>query len=155
LRIRLILNGKREVFDVTPNETLMQLLRLKGFESVRHGCETADCGSCAVLVDGVPVNSCIMLAAQAEDRRVDTAEAVEGVRTLAPVQQALVDCGASQCGFCIPGILISSKALLDSRPTPDPDEVVDALSGNRCRCEHYFRPVKAIVRALTGRDLDG
>jgi aerobic-type carbon monoxide dehydrogenase small subunit (CoxS/CutS family) len=152
--VRFKLNGKRQAVDVEPNETLLHLLHAKGFESVRHGCETGECGSCAVLVDGRPVNSCLMLAAQVQDRHVETVENVEHSRILQPVRQALVDCGASQCGFCMPGMLISMKALLEKRPHPDGQDIVDALSGNLCRCTHYVRPVEAIVRAVTGKSLE-
>ena len=155
MKIRFTLNGKRQVFDVAANDSLLHLLRARGFESVHHGCETGDCGSCAVLVDGRPVNACLMLAAQAEGRRVETHEQVAEMRILDPVRQALVDCGASQCGFCMPGMLISMKALLEVRTHPDVEEIVEALSGNLCRCTHYVRPVEAIVRAVTGKSMGG
>ncbi len=149
MKVRFSLNGRQQVFDVDANQTLMQFLQARGFESVRHGCDNGECGCCAVLVDGVPVNSCLMLVAQVDGRRVETVEGIEKLRILQPVRQALVDCGASQCGFCVPGMLISLKPLLEQEANPNPEQILDALSGNLCRCTQYVHPVEAIVQALT------
>src|SRR5260370_25553827 len=123
------------------------MLRREGFYSVKIGCETGDCGAFTVLVDGVARSSCVMLAAQAGGCTLSTVESLGYARKLHPLQQAFVEVGAVQCGFCTPGMLLSASALLKQNPSPTETEVRDALSGNLCRCSGYAKPVQAIMRA--------
>ncbi len=125
----------------------MTLLRKEGYFSVKHGCETGECGACTVLVDGVPRPSCVMLAAQAGGCTITTVESLGNARKLHAIQEAFIDTGAIQCGYCTPGMVLSAYALLKSNPNPTEDEVRDALSGNLCRCTGYVKPVQAVLRA--------
>src|SRR5438128_3569611 len=147
MELELRINGIIKSLDVAPNESLLAVLRQEGYYSVKHGCETGECGACTVLVDGVPRPSCVMLAAQAGGCTLTTVESLGSARKLHPLQEAFVDSGAIQCGFCTPGMLLSAHALLKSNPRPTEDEVRDALSGNLCRCTGYVKPVQAIQRA--------
>jgi putative selenate reductase molybdopterin-binding subunit len=147
MELELSINGVITSQEVAPNETLLPLLRRAGCASVKAGCETGDCGACTVLVDGVPRPSCVMLAAQAGGCTLTTVEELENRHTLHPLQQAFIDVGAVQCGFCAPGMLLAAYALLQRNPAPTEDEVRDALSGNLCRCSGYARPVQAVLRA--------
>jgi putative selenate reductase molybdopterin-binding subunit len=147
MELELSINGVITSQEVAPNETLLPLLRRAGCSSVKAGCETGECGACTVLIDGVPRPSCVMLAAQAGGCTLTTVESLENRHTLHPLQQAFVDVGAAQCGFCTPGMLLASYALLKRNPAPTEDEVRDALSGNLCRCSGYAKPVQAVLRA--------
>ena len=150
-RIALTVNGTPETVDVPSNMTLMQVLREKlGLTGTKNGCSAGECGACTVLLDGEPVNSCMVLGAECDGARVVTVEGLARDRRLDPLQQAFVDSGAVQCGFCIPGILISARALLDRNPRPSEDEVREALVGNLCRCTGYVRIVAAIRSAAGG-----
>jgi putative selenate reductase molybdopterin-binding subunit len=147
MELELRINGVIKSLDVAPNESLMKVLRQEGYYSVKHGCETGECGACNVLVDGVPRPSCVMLAAQAGGCTLITAESLGSARKLHPLQETFVDSGAIQCGFCTPGMVLSAYALLKSNPRPTEEEVRDALSGNLCRCTGYVKPVQAVMRA--------
>src|SRR5256886_8954073 len=147
MELELSINGVIKSLDVAPNESLMTVLRQEGYYSVKHGCETGECGACTVLVDGVPRPSCVMLAAQAGGCTLTTVESLGSARKLHPLQEAFVDTGAIQCGFCTPGMVLSAHALLKSNPHPTEEEVRDALSGNLCRCTGYVKPVQAVMRA--------
>jgi putative selenate reductase molybdopterin-binding subunit len=147
MKVSCELNGGTLDLEVAPNTSLLKALRSCGVASVKHGCETGECGVCTVLVDGVPRVTCVMLAAQAQGRRLITVEGLGRATALTPIQQALVDNGSVQCGFCIPGIVLGAKALLDHQPNPSEAEVRDALSGNLCRCTGYLKPVEAILQA--------
>src|SRR5579871_4213787 len=147
MELELRINGVIKSLDVAPNASLMSLLRQEGYFSVKHGCETGECGACTVLVDGVPRPSCVMLAAQAGGCTITTTESLGSVRKLHPLQEAFVDTGAIQCGFCTPGMILSAHALLQHNPNPSEAEVRDALSGNLCRCTGYVKPVQAVLRA--------
>ncbi len=147
MELELRVNGVVESLDVAPGEVLLTMLRRNGYCSVKQGCETGECGACTVLVDGTSRPSCIMLAAQAGGCTLTTVEGLGSARNLHPLQQAFVDEGAVQCGFCTPGMLLSSSALLERNPNPTEDEVRDALSGNLCRCTGYAKPVQAVLRA--------
>jgi aerobic-type carbon monoxide dehydrogenase small subunit (CoxS/CutS family) len=141
------LNGQRRHLAVEARTTLMQALRDAGCQSVKHGCETGECGACAVLVDGRPLNSCITLALQAQGRRVTTVEGLGTPDALHPLQQAFVDTGAVQCGYCTPAMELCAKALLDATPAPSETEVREALAGCLCRCTGYVKPVQAVLQA--------
>jgi putative selenate reductase molybdopterin-binding subunit len=147
MELELNLNGVITSLDVATNETLLNLLRREGYSSVKYGCETGDCGACTVLVDGLARPSCVMFAAQAGGCMVTTLEGLSSGSMLHPLQQAFADIGATQCGFCTPGMLLSASALLKQNAHPTADEVRDALSGNLCRCTSYERPVQAVLRA--------
>jgi putative selenate reductase molybdopterin-binding subunit len=147
MELELRINGVVKSLDVAPNESLMAVLRREGYFSVKHGCETGECGACTVLVDGVPRPGCVMLAAQAGGCTLTTVEKLGNARKLHPLQEAFVDTGAIQCGFCTPGMILSAYALLEKNPRPSEEEVRDALSGNLCRCTGYVKPVQAVLRA--------
>ena len=115
----------------------------------KQGCEVGDCGSCTVLLDGEPVNSCLVLAAQASGRAITTIEGVADGNQLHPVQDALVEHGAVQCGFCTPGMVLSAVSLLDKVPDPDDRQIRQALSGNLCRCTGYQKIVEAVADAAS------
>jgi len=146
--IVLKVNGASRDLLVEPNRTLTQVLREDlGLTGTKHGCGVGDCGCCTVLVDGEPVNSCLVLAVQAQDAEITTIEGLAHGHRLHPIQEAFVELGGIQCGFCTPGMILSSKALLDRNPEPNPDEIRTALSGNLCRCTGYQKIVEAVEDA--------
>src|SRR2546425_8352644 len=140
-------NGTAYPVEVEGGATLLHAVRdLIGLTGSKEGCDDSECGACMMLLDGKPVNACSYLALQAEGREITTVEALASADTLHPLQQAFLEQGAVQCGFCTPGMLISAVALLKSNPTPTEDEVRAALSGNLCRCTGYDGIVKAVLR---------
>lgn len=140
-----ILNGKNVSVDVEADEVLVDTLREKlMLTGTKKGCGTGDCGTCTVLLDGEAVRSCILLTAMVEGRKVTTIEGVGSVDNLHTVQQAFIDASAVQCGFCTPGMVLTSIALLDKNPDPTEEEIRTALSGNLCRCTGYEKIVKAV-----------
>ena len=140
-----ILNGKNVRVDVEADEVLVDTLREKlMLTGTKKGCGTGDCGTCTVLLDGEAVRSCILLTAMVEGRKVTTIEGVGSVGNLHPVQQAFIDASAVQCGFCTPGMVLTSIALLNKNPNPTEEEIRTALSGNLCRCTGYEKIVKAV-----------
>jgi putative selenate reductase molybdopterin-binding subunit len=150
------LNGKQVQWKISASDTLLAVLRRQGYFSVKFGgCENGECGACTVLFDGKPVNSCSMLAAQVDGHRVETIESlgehpIKGWATskgLHPIQQAFIDTGAVQCGYCTPAFILAAKALLDKEPNPTEEMVKEALSGVLCRCTGYIKPVQAVLRA--------
>lgn len=154
--VELKINGAVSEFEVSPGDTLLQVLRRNGYFGAKFGgCEKGECGACTVLLDGVPVNSCAMLAAQAEGHDIVTVEAVgshpeQGWKKTAglhPIQEALVECGAIQCGYCTPAFVLAAKSLLEKNPNPSERDVREAISGVLCRCTGYLKPVQAILRA--------
>ncbi len=146
--IQLTVNGESVEAAVEPNETLLQFLREDlGLTGTKHGCGLGDCGACTVILDGKPVNACLVLAVQARGREVLTIEGLAENGKLHPLQQAFVDKGAIQCGFCTPGMILSAKALLDEKPEPSEPEIRTAISGNLCRCTGYQKIVEAIQEA--------
>ena len=147
-RIELKVNGELyEVFS-EPWKTLLDVLREEiGLTGVKSGCEEGECGACTVLVDGKAVNSCLMLARQAQGKDIVTIEGLEEKEGLHPLQQAFVEHFAVQCGFCTPGMILSAKGLLDRTPHPTEEEVRVALSGNLCRCTGYIKIVEAVLAA--------
>ncbi len=146
--ISLKVNDKVYEVAVKPNLTLVDLLRYElGLTGTKKGCELGDCGSCTVLLDGRPVNSCLVLAVQADGREVQTIEGLEGEGGLHPIQEAFVEKGAIQCGFCTPGMILTAKHLLEKNPNPSRDEIALAISGNLCRCTGYLKIIEAISAA--------
>jgi carbon-monoxide dehydrogenase small subunit len=133
---------------VKPNQTLVDFLRNDlGLIGTKKGCEVGDCGSCTVLLNGRPVNSCLVLSVQADGREVQTIEGIETAEGLHPLQKAFVEKGAIQCGFCTPGMIVTAKSLLEKNPNPDRDEIREAISGNLCRCTGYQKIIEAIASA--------
>ncbi len=145
------LNGEWTKADVSPSETLLEVLRNKlGATEVKNGCSKGDCGACAVILDERPVNSCLTLALQANGKEVVTLKGIGTEEKLHPLQKCFIERGAIQCGFCTAGHIISAKALLDKNPRPTRDEIREAISGNLCRCTGY----KKIVEAIEGAALE-
>jgi aerobic carbon-monoxide dehydrogenase small subunit len=150
--IKLTVNGETVEAAVDPNQTLLQILRDDlGLTGTKHGCGLGDCGACTVIMDGKPVNSCLVLAVQANGREIQTIEGLVENGKLHPLQQAFVDQGAIQCGFCTPGMILSAKALLEENPKPTELEIRTAISGNLCRCTGYQKIVEA-VQAVANPD---
>ena len=145
LNIQLTVNGDLHTVAIDPTETLLHVLREKlGLTGTKEGCGEGDCGACTILVDGKSVNSCIYPAIQADGCRILTVEGVEKDPKLAAIQKAFVDHGAVQCGFCSPGMIMSTCALLDENPTPSEEEIRRGLSGNLCRCTGYQAMIDAV-----------
>ena len=147
--INLKINGSDHELLVKPNETLVQALRgtQLNLTGTKQACELGDCGACTVLMNGRAVNSCLVLAAQADGAEIETVEglAVEG--QLSPIQEAFMEGGAIQCGFCSPGMMMSAKAMLDKTPSPTRDQIRHGIAGNLCRCTGYYKIVNAIETA--------
>ena len=145
LSIQLKVNGTLHAVQIEPAETLLHVLREKlGLTGTKEGCGEGDCGACTILVDGKSVNSCIFPAVQADGCEILTVEGVENDPKLAAIQKAFVDHGAVQCGFCSPGMIMATCALLDENPTPTEAEIRRGLSGNLCRCTGYQAMVDAV-----------
>src|SRR5574340_501798 len=140
------LNGEAVQVEIEPHLTLLQVLREKiGLTGTKEGCGAGDCGACTVLLDGRTVNSCLFPALEAEGKTVVTIEGLAGGEgSLHPLQQAFIDHGAIQCGFCTPGMVLSAKALLDENPHPTEEEIRKGIAGNLCRCTGYVKIVEAI-----------
>jgi len=148
--INVTVNGEREELVVPSNMTLLQMLREKlSLTGTKNGCSAGECGACTVLMNKEPVNSCMVLAAECDGAEIGTIEGLAHDKQLDPIQTALLEAGAVQCGFCTPGILVSARALLDRNPDPDEQEIARALVGNLCRCTGYARIIEA-TRAAAG-----
>ncbi|HEX7230448.1 MAG TPA: (2Fe-2S)-binding protein [Candidatus Binatia bacterium] len=146
--LRLRVNGENYQVATEINKTLLEVLREDTYlTGTKHGCELGECGTCAVLVDGKPVLSCLMLGIEAENTEIMTVEGLTQNGKPHPLQNAFADLGAAQCGYCIPGILLTAKALLDEKPRPTPGEIRQALSGNLCRCTGYTKIIQAVELA--------
>ena len=149
--ITLTVNGSSESLEVPDHLTLLQMLRDRlALTGTKNGCEAGECGACTVLVDGEPINACLMLAVEADGREVVTVEGLAAERGLTPLQQAFIDRNAIQCGFCTPGMLMSATALLARSPRPTEEEIREALLGNLCRCTGYVRIIQAIEDVAGG-----
>jgi aerobic carbon-monoxide dehydrogenase small subunit len=146
MRLRLEVNGeKREVDGVWEGESLLYVLRERlGLPGSKNACEQGECGSCSVYMDGILVCSCLVLAGQAGGREVVTAEGIAGGDELHPVQEAFVEAGAVQCGFCTPGFVVATHDLLRRKPEPTDEEIREALAGNLCRCTGYEKILDAV-----------
>ena len=151
MKLELTVNGERYEADVWEGESLLYALRESlGLYGSKNACEQGECGSCSVLLDGVLVCSCLVLAAQADGHEVTTVEGLAEGEELHPVQQAFVETGAVQCGFCTPGLVVAAADLLERSPEPSDDEIREALSGNLCRCTGYEKIFDAV--RLAARD---
>ena len=144
-RIRLKVNGEARECLAPVHHTLLEVLREElGLPGTKHGCELGECGTCAVLLDGKPVLSCLTLPVECEGREVVTVEGMADGGRLHPLQEAFAELGAAQCGYCTPGMLLASRALLDTNPKPTRDEIREALAGNLCRCTGYVKILEAV-----------
>ena len=143
--IRLKVNGQEYELAVDTHRTLLEVLREQlGFVGTKNGCDQGECGTCTVLLDGKPVHSCLSLAVEAQGKNITTIEGLAKGDDLHPLQQAFVDHGAIQCGFCTPGMIMSAKSLLDRNPSPTAHEIRRTISGNLCRCTGYVKIIEAI-----------
>jgi len=151
-KVEITINGKSYVLLIEPHRTLLDVIREEaGLTGTKKGCDSGDCGACTVLMDGKAVNSCLILAVEADGKEVGTIEGMARGGILHPLQQAFIDHGAVQCGYCTPGMIMTAKELLDNNPTPTEQEVKEALAGSICRCTGYKKIVDAVV-ACGGRD---
>ncbi len=154
-QIRLVVNGKSYKISIPPWRTLLEVIRedLK-LTGTKEGCGLGECGACTVIMDGRTVNSCLVLAAEADGKQITTIEGLADGDKLHPIQQAFVDHGGLQCGFCTPGMIMSAKALLDEKPTPTEDEIKRGIAGNLCRCTGYTKiieSIKAVAEDIEGK----
>lgn len=149
--ITVTVNGSSESLTVPAHMTLLQMLREElALTGPKNGCAAGECGACTVLIDGRPVNACMVLAVEADGAEVLTVEGLSNDGQLSDLQQAFIDAGAVQCGFCTPGLLISAHALLERNPHPSEEEIRRALVGHLCRCTGYVRIVRAVRKAAKG-----
>ncbi|MBM4433069.1 MAG: (2Fe-2S)-binding protein [Chloroflexi bacterium] len=148
--VRLKVNGRKHEVEVCPNETLLDVLRDKlDLTGAKNGCSAGDCGACTVLIDGKPMTSCLLLAIECERKDILTIEGLADPKTgeLHPIQKAFIDNHAVQCGFCTPGLILTTKALLDNNPSPTQEEIMEAINGHICRCTGYVAIIKSISAA--------
>ena len=148
VRLKLTVNGEEHDTLFAPYKTLLEVLREDlGLTGTKHGCELGECGACAVLIDGEPQLSCLVLGVECAGRSVETVEGLASGAKLHPLQSAFADLGAAQCGYCTPGILMTAKALLAKEPQASRDRIREAISGNLCRCTGYQQIFEAIEEA--------
>jgi carbon-monoxide dehydrogenase small subunit len=141
-------NDQEHELEINPQETLAEVLRSKlGLFGVHVSCDAGDCGTCTVLLDGEPVASCLMLAMQAEGKEIITIEGIGTEENLHPIQEAFIEEQGFQCGYCTPGIILSTKALLERNPGPEPTEIAEALNGHICRCGAYPHIIRSVLSA--------
>jgi len=152
MRVSLTVNGEPRAAEARDGESLLSFLREElGLPGSKNACEQGECGSCSVLLDGALVCSCLVLAAASADKTVETVEALSSGESLHPIQQAFLDAGAVQCGFCTPGFIVATKALLALNPEPTDGEIREALAGNICRCTGYGKILEAVHAAAKGQ----
>jgi len=148
MKTTITINGRKREFDVPPSTLLLNLLRDElGLTGAKYGCGIGECGACTVHVDGEPVLGCMTLAVDCDGKSVETIEGLSDSRDLHPIQQAYLDEGAVQCGFCTPGFIMTTKALLNENPDPSESEIRNYLKGNLCRCTGYVNIVRAVQKA--------
>ena len=148
-RINLIVNEKEYMVEVNGQMRLIDLLRDElGLIGTKEGCGEGECGACTVIMDGKTVNSCLVMAIQAKDSTITTIEGIEKEGEIHPVQRAYMEEGSVQCGFCIPGMIMSTKSLLDRNPNPSREEIREEISGNLCRCTGYNKAINAAEKAI-------
>jgi aerobic-type carbon monoxide dehydrogenase small subunit (CoxS/CutS family) len=148
VQVEFTLNGEAAEVSFAPYKTLLEVLREElGLTGTKHGCELGECGACAVLVDGEPKLSCLVLAVECAGKSVETVEGLASGAQLHPLQAAFADLGAAQCGYCTPGILMTAKALLEKEKSPSRERIKEAISGNLCRCTGYQQIFEAIEEA--------
>jgi carbon-monoxide dehydrogenase small subunit len=145
MNIQLTINGEKRELEVEPFRSLLDALRNEaGLTGTKKGCDVGDCGACTIIVDGKPLNSCLMLAVEAQGTNLTTIEGLQSGEKLHPLQEAFIRFGGAQCGFCTPGMIMMAKALLDENPNPTEDEIRFGIAGNICRCTGYTKIVEAI-----------
>jgi len=154
MQLELQINGRERTFEASRSDVLLDVLRRNGYTGAKRGCDTGACGFCTVHVDGEPAMSCVTPVAKVQGADVETIEGLGEQSSLHPIQAAFVDHSALQCGFCIPGMIMRSKALLDENPDPSEAEVREALSDNLCRCTGYKKIVEAVLDAADRLDED-
>ena len=148
IKIQVIVNGSKEILDVPPNLSLLNMLRENlALTGTKSGCEAGECGACTVLLEGEPVNSCMVLAVECSGLSVETIEGLSEIEAMEKLQDAFMELNAIQCGFCTPGMLISAFALLKRNPDPSDEEIRMALLGNLCRCTGYERIISSVKKA--------
>ena len=156
ISINFTINGKKQHLNISAGMTALELIRdtleLKG---TKEGCGIGECGACTIIVDGRAVNACLMFAAQLDGREISTVESLDQTGQLHPIQEAFADQHAVQCGFCTPGLLMSTRALLTEKSNPDRSEIVKAISGNLCRCTGYHSIIAAIEDAAKQQSKEG
>lgn len=149
--VSFFVNDEPVTLDVDANKTMLRVLREDlALTGAKEGCGAGECGACTVIMDGKPVNACLVLAPELDGRRISTVEGLAKDGKLSPLQESFVELAALQCGFCTPGFLMSATALLDENPHPSREDILVAISGNLCRCTGYVRVVEAIQRAAEG-----
>jgi carbon-monoxide dehydrogenase small subunit len=149
--LTLTVNGEKFDLEIPPHRTLLDLIRNDlGLTGTKEGCGNGECGACTVLMDGHPVNACLVLALQAQGKEITTIEGLSRGGRLHSIQEAFISHGAIQCGFCTPGMVLSVKALLDRNPRPEEREIRETLSGNLCRCTGYQKIVEAVLSLRDG-----
>ncbi|NVL91744.1 MAG: (2Fe-2S)-binding protein [Desulfobacterales bacterium] len=150
VKVSFVINGKKREVEIRPNISLLELLRDHlNLTGTKRGCEVGECGACTILLNGRPVNSCLVLAPQINGKTIETIEGLGTESSLHPLQKAFVDKGAVQCGFCTPGMLMSLKALYDGRAAVNRDDIKEAISGNLCRCTGYQQIEEAVESVFT------
>ena len=148
MKLAFTLNGRDVTFDIHPGEQLIEVLRREGCWSVKSGCSDGNCGTCVVQLNGEAVNSCLLMAGMVQGGELWTCEGIGQPRDPHPIQRHFVEAAAVQCGFCTPGLIMSTKALLDKNPSPTDQEIKDALDGNICRCTGYVKIMDAVHNAI-------
>ena len=149
--LRLKVNGELKEVATETSKTLLEVLREDlGLTGTKHGCEVGECGTCTVLIDKQPILSCLVLGVESEGAEIVTVEGLMKDGRPHPLQRAFADSGATQCGYCIPGIILTAKSLLDENPRPSRDEIREALSGNLCRCTGYVKILDAVEQVVRG-----
>ena len=146
MKIKFILNNKKIETDVNIGQTLLEYLRKNGVYSVKYGCDNGECGACTVLVNGKAQNACLMLTPTVNNCKIETVDSFSDHTNLHPLQESFLEEGAVQCGYCTPGMILSSEALIRDTPNPNKDEIKDALAGNLCRCTGYVKPINAVQK---------
>lgn len=141
------INGKQVELTLSANDTLLTALRNNGYTEVKNGCSEGECGACLVMLDGKATNSCQVLAMSAKNKDITTVKGIGNFAKVSAIQEAYVEAGAVQCGFCIPGFVVSTTALLNENPDPSEEEIKDALDGNLCRCTGYVKIIDAVKLA--------
>jgi aerobic-type carbon monoxide dehydrogenase small subunit (CoxS/CutS family) len=147
VRIGLTVNGEPQQWDVEVDELLLDALRRNGYKGAKHVCDSGECGACAVIINGLAVDTCIQIAPQADGADIVTVEGLEENDVLHPVQEAFASNGAVQCGFCIPGMVVTAANYLNENPQPTLDDIRHVLVGNLCRCTGYKKPIEAVLTA--------
>lgn len=144
MNLNVTINGKKKNIAIEPGDILLDVLRKAGYNGVKSGCRTGDCGACVVLINGLPANSCLILAANVDGEEITTIEGIGTLDNPHPIQKSFVEKGAVQCGYCTPGMILSTKALLDKNKKPTDNEIKKALDGNLCRCTGYVKIIEAV-----------